>query len=659
MLVSYSGMDNAIQELQQGNNGGILVWFNEILYRGGIGSDSCGEIEDAGSVAVNCSREPSFPAIANTIVFNYSHAQAWYFESAHKSTLLIRKKKRQFMTANDIMSTFAAGAEARFGHNNIRHPSASSPTASKQDRKTLKDADELAREITIIAQLVTRNLSSVSQKGDGGRKGTPLITYYTRGELERLLHHETISEASLLQEFIPPQGIDGGSGACQNYCFVANWQTSFCYVEKYTNNFNVDDPSKSSQTRGVTVDCTKWTENSTVKGHAAQARVTECCNALARHVCAVTGFHLRSIIAAFKVSSDDRLVLLYVQHVSVGENPRPSTTSITTHNRRPSSAMSSAIGGSRGPSASSFAMSADLDEESSWMSPEARKGSRRLQAESHRALRQLEQEADEKFSRIAPKSWDVNRARRRREQAAARIAEQLRLEAEAKKTRRRPGLHQRSLSRTSDESFHYPNSVTYNTAANLLERSPVLASPGMSFSQFMNNSGEGWGSPAKASAAEVSGAASPQHQHRMSRANSTLLAPTISGGAFDADVTPSTACLSGADDDDGPFRSPLDHTLQPPRNLDASYPPRRQSLTMKQYEELHAQQSEKRRTKLRISNLTWGMPSKLDTALLRKPNGGPFSVDYLAANVAAMGLRDTYLRCMNCNNSKEARLSKQ
>ncbi len=70
------------------------------------------------------------------------------------------------------------------------------------------------------------------------------------------------------------------------------------------------------------------------------------------------------------------------------------------------------------------------------------------------------------------------------------------------------------------------------------------------------------------------------------------------------------------------------------------------SVTAKQFEEARTELAQRHRTRLRISNLTWGMPSKLDTALLAKPNGGPFSVDYLASNVARMGLRDMYLRCM-------------
>jgi hypothetical protein len=68
------------------------------------------------------------------------------------------------------------------------------------------------------------------------------------------------------------------------------------------------------------------------------------------------------------------------------------------------------------------------------------------------------------------------------------------------------------------------------------------------------------------------------------------------------------------------------------------------SITAQEYEEQRLLDTSKRRTKLRISNIGWGVPSKLDTALLRRPNGGPLSVDYLASNVAHMGLRDTYLR---------------
>lgn len=278
-------MENAVAELMQENNGGLLVWFFEILW-----AQTQEQKESEGK------RTPSyfadFPGIPHSVVFNYSHAQGWFFEPSnlqihhHRArgsvaVRRIRRKRRIHLVASDIFEEMCSGCSAPH---------------------------------EIVAQLITRQ----SPKCPDAK-----ISYFTRTELEQLLFRGSIAEGSILQKFLNPQGPHAQPESNSNVSLLVQWQPSYTYIERFVNIHSLGDKSKTAAERGVTIEGGKFSEGHPLSNNATILRRCQAaCNALATHVHSITGIHLRSMVCVMKISTDNRLVLQWAQRVSVVENDR-------------------------------------------------------------------------------------------------------------------------------------------------------------------------------------------------------------------------------------------------------------------------------------------------------------------------------------------------
>lgn len=272
-----------MSELHQENNGGVLVWFLEILW-----AQSTKRIDSDDNDVPPAAYFKDFPYIPHTVVFNYSHAQGWFFEpasiKASSGSRRIRRKRRQHLVARDIFEELTTV-----------------PT-------------DLQDDLHIVAQLITRQSPQSLQ---------PKCTYLTRDALYQLLFHGTIAEGSILQKFVFPQGPHSNPLKNGNSTLTISWQPSYCYVERHVNQVALDDHSYTPKERGATSEAPRNITTTALGNNSSTLHsCRRACNAIAEHVRIVTGIHIRSLTCVVKITQSNEVALMFVQRVAIVENDR-------------------------------------------------------------------------------------------------------------------------------------------------------------------------------------------------------------------------------------------------------------------------------------------------------------------------------------------------
>jgi hypothetical protein len=276
-------MENAVAELQQENNGGILVWFLEILW-----AQSSKRLDSDTDDVPPAAYFKDFPFIPHSVVFNYSHAQGWFFEpasvKASSGSRRIRRKRRQHLVARDIFEELTAGSSDL-------------------------DGDHL-----IVAQLITRQSPQALQ---------PRCNYLTKDALYQLLFHGTIAEGSVLQKFVFPQGAHSNALKNGNSTLTISWQPSYCYVERHVNQIRLDDHSFTPKERGATSEAPRNITTTALGNNSSTLHACRrACNAMAEHVRIVTGIHIRSLTCVVKITQSNEVALMFVQRAAIVENDK-------------------------------------------------------------------------------------------------------------------------------------------------------------------------------------------------------------------------------------------------------------------------------------------------------------------------------------------------
>lgn len=276
-------MENAVAELQQENNGGVLVWFLEILW-----AQSSKRINSDNDAVPPAAYYKDFPYIPHSVVFNYSHAQGWFFEpasvKASSGSRRIRRKRRQHLVARDIFEELTAGSS------------------------------DLRGDHLIVAQLITRQSPQSLQ---------PRCNYLTRDALYQLLFHGTIAEGSILQKFVFPQGAHSNGLKNGNSTLTISWQPSYCYVERHVNQIPLDDRSYTPKERGATSEAPRNITTSALGNNSSTLHACRrACNAMAEHVRIVTGIHIRSLTCVVKITQSNEVALMFVQRAAIVENDK-------------------------------------------------------------------------------------------------------------------------------------------------------------------------------------------------------------------------------------------------------------------------------------------------------------------------------------------------
>lgn len=373
-------MENAVAELMQENNGGVLVWFLELLW-----AHAKTEEEDAAPPPYLA----DVPSIPHSVLFNYSHAQGWFFElsrTLRSASCLrrIRRKRRQHLVARDIFDELSTVDDVACGAPS--KPSKSSGEGHSNDNNDTAGQNSHARPLNlpahqIVAQLITK--SSL-------KAANPSVTYLTYDALDALLFRGTIAEGSILQKFVPPQGAHSDPLANSNAVLSVLWQPTYCYVERCVNVHCLGDKSKTAHERGATVEDVKQSTSQALCHNATTLhRCKKACNAMALHVLSMTGLHLRSMVCVMKINTENKLILLYVQRVAVVENERLVPNLVSGR----------------------VSSSDDEDDELASLSVQQREHVKALRKCTSEAKRQYirslvsEETADAKFAALAPHSW--------------------------------------------------------------------------------------------------------------------------------------------------------------------------------------------------------------------------------------------------------------
>lgn len=425
-------MENAVAELHQENNGGILVWFLEILWAQAakrLGRDGDDDTTPPAAYYKH------FPFIPHSVVFNYSHAQGWFFEpSVVKSSSgfrRIRRKCRQHLIARDIFDELTAGFDRADHH--------------------------------IVAQLITRQSTQALQ---------PKITYLTRESLYQLLFHGTIAEGSVLQKFVFPQGAHKDPLKNGNSTLTISWQPSYCYVERHTNQIALDDRSYTPKERGATSEAARNVTTVALRHNSSTLHACRsACNAVAEHVRVVTGIHLRSLTCVVKITEQaNEVALMFVQRAAIVENER-LTPSISLAGRP--------VGDSDEDGEDDIATAAQRER-----AMELRRcGS--AQRKDYLVSLLPEETADAKFDKIAPRSW-VMCGRNGATRFLGRSASASLGDRSVRRSRRSPSLTMRfNFSAVADQSTS-PALRETHTVLNL-EKTETFGSPG-TFGSFRSTS---------------------------------------------------------------------------------------------------------------------------------------------------------------------------
>lgn len=352
-------MESATNELLQLNNGGVLVWFHELLWakcpaelqqaenqnRQGPGNPQSSSVSLAAAAARQAPHLNDLPRTPHTVIFNYSHAQGWFFDpSSHRSSpnvpVRMKRKRKMHLTAAHIVEEFLTPLE--FKATAVVAPSkpngrgsASAPVHSDD-----RDADEGGEDgggrgrrralqgaipsHHIVAQLVTRQ----SDYTEADAK--PKVRYLNQDLLEQLLYKDTIAEGSVLQRFVPPQGPSSDPNLNHNTALLVQWQPNYCYVERFVNLYSLHDVNKTTFERGATLDSTLYSESIAVKdGASVLLQACRCCNAIAEHVRQVVGLHMRTMTCVLKVTPENHLILMWVQQAAVMEQGRIHASVLT------------------------------------------------------------------------------------------------------------------------------------------------------------------------------------------------------------------------------------------------------------------------------------------------------------------------------------------
>lgn len=417
-------MENAIIELSQEHNAGVLVWFLELLWA----QPSVKKNTEDDDATPPPAYFADFPTIPHTVVFNYSHAQGWFFEPSslkHGTLRRIRRKRRQHLVAKDIFEELsmpfdaAAASKKKRGISSADGEDTDGPLQPNTDatrrRQPSKDHSDAHR---LVAQLIT--------KGAVTNVLHPQITYLTQEGLEALLFHGTISEGSLLQAFLMPQGPRTDPNANSNVTLSVVWQPTYCYVERYVNQHALGDGSKLPDERGATHENAKVSLVTALGNNATTLlRCRKACNAIAQHIFCVTGRHIRSMNCVMKIDTQNRLNLLYVQRVTIAETQRSPMDRL----RSIRSLVSKHVVDDGSPGGNSDGDDSDsCDDNAVAHNPRARKSSEldamrniaqcreritelsRCKSGAYRAKLQAlipEEVADVAFKSIAPRSWSM------------------------------------------------------------------------------------------------------------------------------------------------------------------------------------------------------------------------------------------------------------
>lgn len=256
------------------NTNGIVTSFYELMWK------KKNERQEKQSKFPNF-----FVYLPDTIVYNFSQPQYWYFTSSRSASGFRRlvKKKRQNLNSKNILEKFLK-------------------TKSKSG---------------IVAVYMYKDETPEGRARVRAGGSTVCIRYLNADGLKaNLLRLGQFNDNGVLQQFIEPKPLVDGS--LRNHIIQATWQPNHISFDKRQNKHLLTDERHSYQQRAETFEGTF--ENSEpfpmVSGILLE-EITSICNRIAEHLWHVADCTVKRMVLNFRIDEANKVWFLFCSHVSV------------------------------------------------------------------------------------------------------------------------------------------------------------------------------------------------------------------------------------------------------------------------------------------------------------------------------------------------------
>mmetsp|Transcript_62464 Transcript_62464/g.111292 ORF Transcript_62464/g.111292 Transcript_62464/m.111292 type:complete len:424 (-) Transcript_62464:77-1348(-) len=238
-----------------------------------------------------CKHPGFFVHIPDSIVYNFSQPQTWYFTSLQYRQ--INKKRRTNLNSRNILDKFLKG-KSQSG---------------------------------IVAAYLYNDTATPEGKARVTAGGTSVCIRYLDAEALRsnLLRLGTLADSGILQQFIDPKmGVDG---MMHNHTIQAMWQPNHVSFDRRQNKHSLTDTRWSIQQRAETFEGTFQNSASFPLVSAILLdEITKICNGIAEHLWHVADCAVKRMVLNFRIDETNKIWFHYCSHISVIERdtiPRP------------------------------------------------------------------------------------------------------------------------------------------------------------------------------------------------------------------------------------------------------------------------------------------------------------------------------------------------